>query len=316
MPPPAVDIRNIEKIYPGNPAVRALKGINLTVPAGSTFCILGPNGAGKTTLISLLCGLLIPDAGGGSVCGLDLLTQTGKIRSRVNLASGHANFPDNFTVEENLTYFGMLYGIPRARRKERTRELIAFFELEPYARTPFNKLSTGIKQRLALAKSLINDPELLFLDEPTVGLDPRACLLIRSRIRDWSRARGVTIILTTHQMDEAEQLSEQIAFMKEGRFVRRGKAEDLKKSIGFQERLTIRGRGLVAASGPVEALPGVSRIRMEEGLLECGLSDRQGLLGAILDAVLKSGGSVDHVEITQPTLGDVFLALANSSDPD
>ena len=316
MPSPAVDIQGIEKIYPGNPGAHALKGIDLVVPHGSTFCILGPNGAGKTTIISILCGLLYPDAGNGTVCGLDIHKERRRIRSLVNLASGHANFPDNFTVKETLAYFGMLYGLPRSMRRKKTEELVRFFELEPYERVPFNQLSTGIKQRLALAKSLINDPKLLFLDEPTVGLDPRACMLIRSRIRDWSLDRGVTIILTTHQMDEAEQLSDGIAFLRDGRFVRQGRAEDLKKSIDFQERLSIRGKGLARVGGRLEAVSGVSLSRIEDRLFECRLDAREGLLQEILEAVLASGAFVSHVEITKPTLGDVFLALANQPDPD
>jgi len=123
---------------------------------------LGPNGAGKTTLISILTTLLYPDEGEGTICGFDLRRQRGKIREAVNVASGNPNFTDNFSVAENLNYYGMLYGIPKALRKPRIDSLIEMFELEAFRRTPFNQLSTGLKQRLALSKSLINSPTILF----------------------------------------------------------------------------------------------------------------------------------------------------------
>jgi len=316
---PAIEIHGIHKIYPatgGNPATHALKGIDLTVDHGMIFCILGPNGAGKTTLISILSGLLYPDAGTGYVGGFDLLRDRRRIRWIVNLASGQANFTDNFTVEETLTYFGMLYGLPKADRKKKADELMGFFELGSHRRIPFNQLSTGLKQRLALAKSLINDPKILFLDEPTVGLDPRVSLLIRSRLQEWHQKRGTTIILTTHQMDEAEQLSDRIAFLRDGQCVRIGGAEELKRSIQFHERITIRGRGLERAPELIGRIPGVSDIRGDRNQVMCRVDSRQKCLNSILEAVLPSGAIIEHIDITRPTLGDVFVALANQSDTD
>jgi ABC-2 type transport system ATP-binding protein len=319
MTQPAIDIHGIHKIYPatsGNPPIHALKGIDLTIDCGMIFCILGPNGAGKTTLISILCGLLYPDAGEGSVWGFDLLRDRRKIRGVVNLASGHANFTDNFTVEETLNYFGMLYGLAKADRKRRADELMSFFEVGNHRGIPFNQLSTGLKQRLALAKSLINEPKILFLDEPTVGLDPQVSNLIRSRLRQWHRTSGTTIILTTHQMDEAEQLSDRIAFLRNGQFTRIGGPEELKKSIQFHERITIRGTGLKRAPELISRVPGVSDIRGDRDQVICRVDSRQKRLNVILEAILSSGAIIENIEITKPTLGDVFVALANQSDAD
>ena len=319
MPAPAIELQGIHKTYPATgqaPATHALKGIDLRIDPGAIFCILGPNGAGKTTLISIMAGLLYPDAGTGRICELNLVRQQRKIRAIVNFASGHANFPDIFTVDETLNYFGMLYGLPGKQRKKKADELTRLFELGPYRRTPFNQLSTGLKQRLALAKSLLNDPRVLFLDEPTVGLDPRVSLQIRSRLRELNQASGTTIILTTHQMDEAEQLSDRIAFLKEGEFVRIGKPEELKKSIRFQERITIRGNNLDSLRGVLGRIPGVSHIELDQTGLSCRIDSREARLQLVLQGVIEAGAVVEHIEIAEPSLGDVFLALADPSNTD
>lgn len=316
---PAVEIRGIEKIYPssrGKGPTHALKGIDLTIEQATMFCILGPNGAGKTTLISILAGLLDPDAGEGKVWGLDLFKQRRKIRAVVNFASGHANLPDNFTADEILNYFGMLYGLPKKVRRRKTEELLVFFELVQYRQVPFNQLSTGLKQRLALAKSLVNDPEILFLDEPTSRLDPAVALLIRSRLLQWRREHNTTIILTTHQMDEAEQLSDRIAFLKEGRIIRVGGAEDLKQSISFQQRLIVEGRNLTAFARVIDELESYTLIEADDGRLVCRMDSGVESLNSILEPMLTAGAVLENLEVTRPTLGDVFIELANRTDSD
>ena len=317
---PAIHVSSLHKTYPASgsaPAKHALRGVDLTVGSGEICCILGPNGAGKTTLISILTGLLYPDGGSGRVCGLDLLTEQRKIRAVVNFTSGHANFPDNFTVDEMLNYFGMLYGLPRAARRRKADELTEFFELRSHRRAPFNHLSTGLKQRLALAKSLLNDPKVLFLDEPTVGLDPQVCLSIRSRLLQLNADRGTTIVLTTHQMDEAEQLSHRIGFLKDGQFVRMGEPGELKRGIGFEEQILIRGRGLDGVPEALARLPGVHAVRRASPeSVACRMDSRSKRLGSVLEAALHAGAVIEDIEISEPTLGDVFVALANQPHAD
>jgi len=319
MPQTAIQLQGIHKTYPGkgsSPSVHALRGIDLEVDPGAVFCILGPNGAGKTTLISILAGLLYLDEGSGYVCGLEISGNRRRIRELVNFASGHSNLPDNFTVDETLNYFGMLYGLAKKKRLKKTNYLAEFFELSEYRKIPFNQLSTGLKQRLALAKSLINDPRILFLDEPTIGLDPKVSLLIRERLQKLNQDRQTTIILTTHQMDEAEQMSDRIGFLKDGRFIRIASAADLKRSVQFQERITISGRNMGAALDRLQGIAGVSCTVLNEQQISCRMDSRERRLHLILQALLQAGAMIEDIAIAQATLGDVFVKLAEQSDPD
>ena len=319
MPTAAIQLQGIHKTYPGrgtSPSIHALRGLDLEVDYGAFFCILGPNGAGKTTLISILSGLLYLDEGRGYICGLEISRNRRRIRELVNFASGHSNLPDIFTVDETLNYFGMLYGLAKKDRLRKTDHLTDFFELAEYRKIPFNQLSTGLKQRLALAKSLINDPRILFLDEPTVGLDPKVSLLIRERLRRLNRDRQTTIILTTHQMDEAEEMSDRIGFLKDGRFIRIASAADLKRSVQFQEQITISGRNLSAGLDRLQGIAGVSCTVLSEQKISCRMDSRERRLHPILHALLQAGALIEDIAIAQATLGDVFVKLAEQSDPD
>ena len=314
---PAIQVEGIGKVYPKTgrvPAVHALKGVDLQVDRNAIFCILGPNGAGKTTLISILSGLLFPDTGKGVVWGLDILKKQRKIRNIANFASGQANLPDNFTMDEMLNYFGMLYGLKKNFRRKKSEELTHFFDMERYRKLPFNQLSTGLKQRVVLAKALVNDPKVLFLDEPTVGLDPQACMLIRGRLMEWHKKAGNTIILTTHQMDEAEQMSDRIAFLRDGKFIRFGDPEELKNSVRFHERVSIKGRHFSQALKPLGMIPGVSQIQFKENEVSFQIDTHKKNLSVSLKTVLETGSTIEHIEISKPTLGDVFVELANQSD--
>jgi ABC-2 type transport system ATP-binding protein len=315
--PLAISVEGIEKTYSNvgkAPPARALKGVDLRVDRRSIFCILGPNGAGKTTLVSILSGLLYPDAGKGAVWGLDILREQRKIRSIVNFASGHANLPDNFTIDEMLNYFGMLYGLKKTVRIKKIEDLTRFFEIQEYRKVPFNQLSTGLKQRLVLAKSLLNAPKILFLDEPTVGLDPHVCLLIRSRLKEWQKDTGTTVILTTHQMDEAEQLSDRIAFLKNGRFIRMGDAEELKNSVRAHERVTIRGENLQKVKEHLSMIDAIHQIQLDRGAIRLQIDNKKKALDLVLRTVLDHGATIEHIEISEATLGDVFVELASRPD--
>ena len=313
----AISIKGIHKTYPPNrkgEAVHALKGIDLEVEQGAIFAILGPNGAGKTTLISILTTLLFPDKGSGTICGLDLLRQQSKIREIVNVTSGNANFTDTFNVVENLNYYGMLYGISKQHRKARIEALLEMFDLRAFRHTPFNQLSTGLKQRLALSKALINDPKVLFLDEPTVGLDPQISESIRRGLKQINQKDQLTVILTTHQMDEAEFLSDRIAFLRQGRIVAEGKAGELKRGIHLGDFIRIQYSGPPFRLDCLSHLEGILEAKVEDNGILLRVDDRRKRFDPIIRTVTSEEHIVlKNIEILEPDLEDVFLQLAKTS---
>src|SRR5262245_19509667 len=211
----AVDARGLQKTFRGGWFGRrrttALRGATLEVPRGAIFGLLGPNGAGKTTLLSILATLLLPDGGTATVLGHDVVREPFAIRRRLNMASGNASFVWSLRPAEVLTFYGRLYGLSGKRLRDRVEDLIERCELGAHRRTEYNELSTGLKQRLAFAKALINEPEVLFLDEPTLGLDPDVSIRIRAQVAELRRDKGTTIILTTHYIREAEGAGDTMA---------------------------------------------------------------------------------------------------------
>ena len=286
-----------------------LRGIELDIEEGRIFGILGPNGAGKTTFLSILSTLLLPDRGEIQVLGMDVVKRGNRVRQRINISSGNANFLWSLTVRENLTFYAMLYGLRGTKRKKRVEEAIVLFELGNYEKTPFDKLSTGMKQRLALAKSMLNSPEILFLDEPTVGLDPQVSLKIRDQIREIQRDREVTIVLTTHNMAEAEYLCDRIAFLKEGEILTVGTAHELKRSVRLGDVITIDYEGALG-SIQLEKLPGVIDFSLSDGRCEFVVDSATRRMSAILQGLWGAGIAVKEVKTSETNLEEVFLEFA------
>lgn len=292
-----------------------LRGIDLEVERGEIFGILGPNGAGKTTLLSILSTLLLPDRGKVQIFGIDALKDGNRIRAKVNISSGHANFVWNLSVEENLRFYGMLYGLSWKEREERVDSLIDLFDLNDHRHVPFDRLSTGMKQRLSLAKALINDPALLFLDEPTVGLDPGVSVRIREQILDIQREKGMTILLTTHNMKEAESLCRRIAFLKEGKILAIGTAPDLKKTIRIGDIIRIQFEGELPEDELLR-FDGVVNYSISNGLCEILVEDAERSAGPLV-ALLSSGGArIKKMNLEQTDLEDVFIAFSKKADSD
>lgn len=224
---PALDIRDLTKRFG---ATTALDGISFTVPAGQTVALLGGNGAGKTTTLSILLGLLLPTSGRVTVLGHDMLTQRYRVLPRMNFSSPYVDLPHRLTVQENLTVYGHLYGLTNLKR--RIERLAEELDLTRFMTRQAGALSAGQKTRVALAKALLNDPELLLLDEPTASLDPDTADWIRTYLESFRTRTGATILLASHNMGEVERLCDGVLMMKGGRIVDRGTPAELLSRYG------------------------------------------------------------------------------------
>jgi ABC-2 type transport system ATP-binding protein len=314
---PVVSATGLMKSYG---SVRALDGVDLEVAPASVLGLLGPNGAGKTTIIRILTTLLRPDAGSARVAGLDVVRDAARLRQLIGLAGQYAAVDENLTGLENLTMVGRLYGEPRAAAKRRGHELLERFELLDAASRPTKTYSGGMRRRLDLAAALVAKPPVLFLDEPTTGLDPR------SRLQLWETIEGLvvdgtTVLLTTQYLDEADRLASEIAVIDHGRLLAGGTPDALKDRVGG-ERLEIRLEEDVQADAAVRALASMSdELPAAAGeVVTVAVRRRE---GAIIDAVRRLDEArvgVDDIALRRPTLDDVFLALtghaAESADED
>jgi ABC-2 type transport system ATP-binding protein len=309
---PAVEVHDLSKTFrtgwPRRRSQPALRGVSFGVPRGAIFGVLGPNGAGKTTLLSILGTLLLPDRGQARVLGLDVTRDAHRVRERINLSSGSASFLWSLTPREILDIAARSYGLAAGVRRPRVTALLEQFELTAHAAVPYNELSTGLKQRLALAKAFVNDPELLILDEPTVGLDPDISVRIREQIAALRRSRRMTILLSTHYMREAEQLCDEVVFLREGRILASGDPETLKREVLLGDRVelvmegdTWRGLG---------RLPGVLACTSADGRVRVVVDDARKRLPEIFRHLDERGVTVSDVTVTEPTLESVFIELA------
>jgi ABC-2 type transport system ATP-binding protein len=297
MTAPVIDVRDLHKHFG---ALHAVRGVSLTVQPGRICGFLGPNGAGKTTTLRMLCGLLTPDAGEGTVLGLDVIRQSREIKRRVGYMTQKFSLYEDLSIEQNLAFTARVHELDR--RRQRVDEAIVRLGLEQRRRQLAGTLSGGWKQRLALAASTLHEPDLLLLDEPTAGVDPEARRTFWDEIHDLS-ARGLTVLVSTHYMDEAERCHE-IAYIAAGRLLARGTAEEV---IGGSRLVTFRAEGPGADRlGPeLRARPGVEMAAPFGLALHVSGRDRAALERAIAPY---RRPSLTWTE-TQPTLEDVFIQL-------
>ncbi|HET9982245.1 MAG TPA: ABC transporter ATP-binding protein [Longimicrobiales bacterium] len=289
--------------------VRALDHLDLEVEAGSIFGFLGPNGAGKTTTIRILLGLLEATSGSAEVLGFDAARDADRIREAAGALLEHAGIYERLSAEKNLDLFGRIYRLPARERKARAHELLDSFGLAAVRQRRAGALSRGMKQKLAIARAMLHRPRLLFLDEPTAGLDPAAAASLRDDLLALARQERVTVFLTTHNLDEAERLCDQVAVIHRGVVRAAGSPAELRERAG-RPRVRIRAAGLDdAIVRLVAARPEVAAAAcVEPGVLEVELRD--GARPAPIVALLvRSGAEVDEVRRLTPSLEAAYLEL-------
>ncbi|WP_433431200.1 ATP-binding cassette domain-containing protein [Nonomuraea sp. CA-141351] len=291
-------------------ATEALKGIDLEVPAGTVCGLLGPNGAGKTTAVRILTTLLRPDAGRAEVAGLDVVRDAAQLRFKIGLAGQHAAVDELLTGRRNLELFGRLYHLPRAEARHRADELLERFGLAETARRPVKEYSGGMRRRLDLAASLIVSPPVLFMDEPTTGLDPRSRLQLWDLLRDLVK-EGTTLLLTTQYLDEADQLADQIVVLREGVVAAAGSPAELKRTVGGDRvQVVFREPGDVDAGLRLLRHAGSPDIESAEGRqVTVPAADGAQSLIRIAGALDAAGIPVEDLALRRPTLDEVFLRL-------
>jgi ABC-2 type transport system ATP-binding protein len=294
------------KSFLGN-STTVLHNISLDIEEGEIFGLLGPNGSGKTTLISIFSTLIYPEQGSLFILGMDARRDSKDIRKAINISTAKPNFPWSLTVRENLRHYGMLYGLYGSALSRTIEDQIDAFELSEFQDMKFENLSTGLKQRLSLAKAMLNRPRLLFLDEPTTGLDPDISMKTRMLIKRIHQEQNISVVLSTHYMPEAEMLCDRIAFLRKGGIVALDTPRNLKRHLGLGERIVVSYEGPVDIAA-LESLPGVLGVKAERDSLEIVIDRVEDSLDRIVK--LFCNARILNITIKEPDLEDVFLELA------
>lgn len=304
-------IISVEDIYKSYGSVKALEGISLQVPKGTIFALLGPNGAGKTTLVSILTTLLKPDRGTALIAGIDVAKHPDQVRSRIGLAGQFAAVDENLTGRENLHLVGTLYHLPKAEVRSRTEKLLEEFSLIEAANRRTKTYSGGMRRRLDVALSLIGEPEILFLDEPTTGLDPQSRNELWEVIEELVKG-GTTVLLTTQYLEEADRLADTIVIIDQGKVVAQGTANELKARIGsgvMEIHLADKGKLPLLVQVLQEYRP---QIDHSLGTITFPLQEGTKNLPEVIRKIDVAQLEVSDMELRKPTLDEVFLKLTGN----
>jgi ABC-2 type transport system ATP-binding protein len=302
----AIEAEGLEKSYG---EVRALCGVDLHVPSGVALGLLGPNGAGKTTTVRILTTLLPADGGSARVAGCDVARDAARLRTRIGLAGQYAAIDENLTGFENLELVGRLYHLGRDAARRRARELLERFDLSDAADRLAKTYSGGMARRLDLAAALVASPPVIFLDEPTTGLDPRSRQGLWATI-DEQVAAGTTVLLSTQYLDEADRLADRIAVIDRGTLIAEGSPDELKGRVG-RDRLDIVLEDSASAERALAALAPLAAEQpsAQDGSVEVPIQERRGAIAQAVMLLEREGIGVDDVALHRPTLDDVFIAL-------
>jgi len=302
----AIEVKNLHKAF-GD--MKAVDGVSFEVQQGEIFSLLGPNGAGKTTTLSMLSCLLRPDDGDALVMGHSIRTDQMGVKSVLGVVPQEIALYEDLSARENLTFWGKMYGLRGALLKARVEEVLAIIGLTDRAKDRLGKYSGGMKRRVNIGVALLHKPKVIYMDEPTVGIDPQSRRSILDSVVDLKN-QGMTVLYTTHYMEEAQELSDHIAIMDHGKMMACGTHEELVKLVGQQTRIDLRVN--VPASRILDvwrAVKGVVHISEEEELISAFVDDSNEVLPRLFEAAAHSSARITSVDIREPNLEAVFLHL-------
>lgn len=301
--PYAIQTHQLTKAYN---SFKAVDNLEISVEKGEIFGLLGPNGAGKTTTVSMLCTILKPTSGTATVNGFDLVKEPNKVRKSIGIVFQDPSIDDRLTARENLYMHANLYAVPASEQKERVNRILQLVELEDRADDLLRTFSGGMRRRLELGRGLIHYPQILFLDEPTVGLDPQTRDHIWKYIKELKEAHEITVVLTTHYMDEADRLSDRIAIMDHGKIVILDTPAKLKETLEG-DVVTVKANKPEELAHLVSKWLGLNKTRIVDGALEITVQNAQAAMPRIMEIATQNNVYVESLISRQPNLEDVFL---------
>jgi ABC-2 type transport system ATP-binding protein len=305
-----IETENLTKIFRGN--VRAVDGVSFEIKKGEIFGLLGPNGAGKSTLIRVLCTLTRPTSGNATVAGFDVVKDANDVRKHIGLVAEKMIMYNHLTAYENLMLFGKLHNIPKETLDKRIDDLLELVQMSKWRNTRVGDFSTGMRQKINVIRGLIHMPELLFLDEPTLGLDPQSSVEIRGLVKRLNEEQGITIILTTHYMDEADKLSDRIALIDHGKIAALDTPEKLKKKVSESDAviLELNVSNLTPKMvSEIQSLKCVNQVLAENPSELKIYAKGEDAIDNVIDAVRSRGGKMDSIKNVESTLEDVFIKI-------
>ena len=304
MTTPAIIASDLRKKYG---TLMALDGVSFTVGKGSIFGLLGPNGAGKTTTIRIMTGLTVANSGSVSILGHDIKNDTIEAKKKMGVVPEISNIYEEMSAEQNLVFSAELYGVPSSERKKRANELLADFGLADRSYDLVAGFSRGMKRRLVIACGMVHNPEILFLDEPTTGLDVQSTLALREQIRKLNK-EGTTILLTTHYLEEADQLCDTIAMINKGKIVALDKPENLKASVTGSNVIELSFSELVSET-ELDSIKGVIEVHCVGDKVRLVVGDEKDIIGEISDFARGKKLNITTIHTLKPSLEDAFLKI-------